>query len=87
MDDHPYIGRHFIRPVAVVLLLRPAGAAPIAVVAWRGSKKLSDYLRTDLSVSFVPVLQPAPTLVPAFVYLPPDLSSVPQRVPCRPCLP
>lgn len=40
---------------AAVLLLHPPGEKPVAVVVWRGSKKLSDYLRTDVSLSFVPV--------------------------------
>ena len=46
---------HELEKQAVVLLLRPHGEAPVAVIAWRGSKKASDYLRTDLSISFVAV--------------------------------
>lgn len=44
---------------AALLLLRPPRDAPVAVVAWRGSKKLADYLVTDLSLTFVPVVSSA----------------------------
>lgn len=40
---------------AVIVLLRPPGEAPVVLVAWRGSKKLTDYLLTDLSLSFIPI--------------------------------
>jgi len=38
---------------AALLLLRPPGEPPVAVIAWRGSKTATDYLRTDLSLHFV----------------------------------
>lgn len=40
---------------AVVLLLRPKDQPLAVVVAFRGSKTLQDYLRTDISPHFVPV--------------------------------
>lgn len=40
---------------AAVLLLRPPDEPPLVVVAFRGSKALQDYVRTDINPSFVPV--------------------------------
>jgi pimeloyl-ACP methyl ester carboxylesterase len=38
-----------------ILLLQPKGAPPIVAVAFRGSKSLQDYVRTDISPRFVPL--------------------------------
>ncbi|KAL1521800.1 hypothetical protein AB1Y20_021453 [Prymnesium parvum] len=50
---------------AVVVLLRPAQEDPIAVVAWRGSKKLADYFLTDISLTFHPLRRDRGDVEPA----------------------